>query len=171
MKVIQRNPSPGAVTAPTISIVLVADEIKGKTELSASRLVHHWLSGPEIREEGNDVDHLCQGIISQLEANATIYPIELIESVDKYGIRRIKGNLEKQMLEEASYGEYGIKAVCVCVILFFLYFFPFSVELDQIKEEFVSICGSPSAVINLEEFTGLITKLGMPETQCKDCFR
>ena len=123
MKVIQRNPSPGAVTAPTISIVLVADEIKGKTELSASRLVHHWLSGPEIREEGNDVDHLCQGIISQLEANATIYPIELIESVDKYGIRRIKGNLEKQMLEEASYGEYGNKGcVCVCDFIFCIFF-------------------------------------------------
>ena len=104
-----------------MSIVLVADEIKGKTELSASRLIHLWLSGPEIREEGNDVDHLCQGIISQLEANATIYPIELIESVDKYGIRRIKGNLEKQMLEEASYGEYGNKG-CVYVILFFVFF-------------------------------------------------
>lgn len=168
MKVIQRNPTPGAINAPTLSIVLVADEIKGKTELSASHLIHHWLSGSEIRKEGSDVDHLCQGIISQLETNATVYPLELVESMDVYGIRRIKGNLEKQMLEEASYGEYGNKC---CVYVIFVLIFPYFVELDQIKEEFVNICGSPSAVINVDEFTGLITKLGMPETQCKDCFR
>lgn len=171
LKVIQRNPTPGAVNAPTLSIVLVADEIKGKTDLSASHLVHHWISGPEIREEGIDVDHFCQGIISQLEANATIYPLELVESMDVYGIRRVKGNLEKQMLEEASYGEYGNKRyVCVCDFVF-VFISSYFVELKQIKEEFVNICGSPSAVINVEEFTRLITKLGMPEDRCKDCFR
>ena len=53
------------------------------------------------------MDQYSQGLISQLESNATIYPLEFLETVESNGVRRIRGILEKQMLEEAGYGQYG----------------------------------------------------------------
>lgn len=94
------------------SVVLVADEIKGKSDqalpsssLSVPRM--YWYSGPEVRCKSIVVDQYSQGLISQLESNATIYPLEFLETVESNGVRRIRGILEKQMLEEAGYGQYG----------------------------------------------------------------
>lgn len=44
-------------------------------------------------------------------------------------------------------------------------------ELNQIAEEFVKICGSPSGMINAQEFGDLAELLGWPSDRTVDCFR
>ena len=52
-----------------------------------------------------------------------------------------------------------------------MYMYVNLLELDQIAEEFVSQCGSPSGLMNYNEFRSLILKLGMPESHTRHCFR
>ena len=54
---------------------------------------------------------------------------------------------------------------CVFLVLLFL------TELDQITEEFVKWCGSPSASMTMEEFRQVALKLGMTDASCESYFR
>ncbi|XP_003384155.1 PREDICTED: uncharacterized protein LOC100639057 isoform X2 [Amphimedon queenslandica] len=134
---------------PVLTIVVVADEVKPRYD-QATPIQFFWLSGPEIQRENIIVDQYSLGLVSQLENNAPVHSMELLETVEGNGLRRIHGILEKQMLEEAGYGQY---------------------ELDQIAEEFVRICGSPSGMINAQEFGDLVELFGWPPDKTVDCFR
>ena len=92
---------------PVLSIVVVADEVKPRYD-QATPMQFFWLSGPEIQRENIIVDQYSQGLVSQLENNGPVHPMELLETIESNGLRRIHGVLEKQMLEEAGYGRYGI---------------------------------------------------------------
>ncbi len=46
-----------------------------------------------------------------------------------------------------------------------------SLELDQIAEEFKSLCGVKSSHMTLDPFTSLMTRLGYPAERCESCFR
>ncbi len=47
----------------------------------------------------------------------------------------------------------------------------FIVELDQIQDEFVQYCGTPSGLMNFSDFKKLIRKLGLADLQARNCFR
>lgn len=91
---------------PVLSIVVVADEVKPRFD-QATPIQFFWLSGPEIQRENIIVDQYSLGLVSQLENNAPVHSMELLETIESNGLRRIHGVLEKQMLEEAGYGRYG----------------------------------------------------------------
>ena len=44
-------------------------------------------------------------------------------------------------------------------------------ELQQIEEEYVRLCGSPTALMNVEQFSALLSKLGFIPELCKQCFK
>lgn len=150
LKISHRLPPPNSILLPSLIAIIVAEEVKSKTDLGAPRVTPHWLTAADVQSLGNGVDHLSNGVISHIEAGVTIHPLELIETICANGVRRISGSLERQMLEESNYGQF---------------------ELDQIAEEFVSQCGSPSGLMNYNEFRSLILKLGMPESHTRHCFR
>ena len=108
LKVIQQNPAPGAINSPLLTVVLVADEIKAKGDQDACKLACHWLLGEEVLYvDGYTVDAMTKGIISQLDNSGTIYSLDILDTLDSNGVRRVKGLLERQMLEEAGYGKFG----------------------------------------------------------------
>ena len=107
MKISHRLPPPSSILSPSLIAIIVAEEVKSKTDLGAPRVTPHWLTAADVQSLGNGVDHLSKGVISHIEAGVTIHPLELIETIDANGIRRISGSLERQMLEESNYGQFG----------------------------------------------------------------
>lgn len=86
----------------------MAEEIKPKTEQEASKLTCHWLPAQDILNLDNSgIDLLAKGIVSQIDNNSQIYSLDILDTMDSNGVRKIKGNLERQMLEEAGYGQSG----------------------------------------------------------------
>ena len=56
----------------------------------------------------DNVDQLSLGLITHLEAGVSPQPLEILETLDSNGVRKITGTLERQMLDEANYGMQGL---------------------------------------------------------------
>ena len=107
LKIVHRLPPPGSIAASSICVVIVAEELKSKTDLDSPKVNSCWLTKDEIYQHSNDMDKVSLGLISHLEAGVTPLPLELMETLDANGVRRISGSLDRQMLDEANYGQYG----------------------------------------------------------------
>lgn len=49
--------------------------------------------------------------------------------------------------------------------------FNFSIELQQIEDEFVGLCGSSTAMMNAEQFSSFLVQLGFIPDLCQQCFK
>lgn len=107
LKVIHRLPPPGGISSSSICIAIVAEELKSKSEMAAPQIPYRWLTRDEMSQISEEIDSISLGLISHLEAGVTPLPLELIETLDTIGVRKISGTLERQMLDEANYGQSG----------------------------------------------------------------
>ena len=89
-------------------IAVVAEEFKSKSDLAPPKLSSRWLTKDEIDQLSDTIDNISLGLISHLEAGVNPLPLDLMETLDASGVRRISSNLERQMLEEANYGQQGL---------------------------------------------------------------
>lgn len=107
LKIIHNLPPPGSIASSSMCIVIVAEELKAKSDLGTPKVTTTWLTKDEIYQLNDSVDRVCLGLISHLEAGVNPLPLELVDTLDANGVRRISGSLERQMLEEANYGQQG----------------------------------------------------------------
>ena len=107
LKIVHNLPPPGSIAASSICVVIVAEELKSKSDLGVPKVSLHWLTKEEIYQLTDGIDRMSLGFISHLEAGVNPLPLELIETLDANGVRRITGSLERQMLDEANYGQQG----------------------------------------------------------------
>jgi diadenosine tetraphosphatase ApaH/serine/threonine PP2A family protein phosphatase len=128
------------MSPPLVTVVLVAEAIRSDTAIG------QWIG----TNDNVIIDNNSKGFMSQLDSNCTIHPLSIIDTMDKYGVRKIRGLQERQMIEESFYGEY---------------------ELDQIAEEFTRICGSPSAMMDFNSFCLLMEKYDLSKEQCTNYFK
>lgn len=116
---IHRLPPPGSISSSSICIAIVAEELKSKSEMGTPQIPYRWLTRDEMSQITEEIDSISLGLISHLEAGVSPLPLELIETLDTSGVRKISGTLERQMLEEANYGQSGmIIRYCISIIIF-----------------------------------------------------
>ena len=103
-----------------LHVVFLAEERTGRPNLGTASLSVKWLTMEELKSLSKFVlEESVLRLLQQVESGGEVYPVSLLECMDKRGKRggmdkiadqpelQRGASLEDQMLAQAGYGNYG----------------------------------------------------------------
>lgn len=169
-----------------LTVVFLVEEDADQPHAGVSTCKKHWLTEKEMAHQPKFlIDMSTQALLRSVVKNEPVYPCEVVECVKPRGEVKIEKrreseqigerpqlvrakSLEDQMLQQSGYGTKGVftkpsSHSCEC---------SFSLlELKQIEDKFVSLCGSVHSLMKEGQFSTMMVHLGFNPSLCQQCFK